>query len=171
MTAPIRSMAALVEALRTTQVELGLSYELIDSISGLQAGYTAKLLGPAQSKRLGPISTFPLLGALGKAIAIVDDPEQISAVKGRWKQRKIVGGSSRQMRQRAENAACAPSLSTSLSISERMREIRKMVKKESLVKAGKNSAKRRAKTMSKRARQRVASHAARMRWSRAQASS
>lgn len=163
MTAPIRSMADLVEALRSTQVERELSYETIDSISGLQSGYCAKILGPKKSKRLGPVSTFPLLGALGKAIMIVDDPEQIALVSGRWKKRKIVGGSARQLKI-LENKALEASLSTSLSTSEKMRQIRKMVKKENLVKAGQIGGRRRAKSMAKSARQEQASHAARKRW-------
>ena len=163
MTAPIRSMAELVEALRTTQVERELSYELLDALSGLQSGYTAKILGPAQSKRLGPVSTFPLLGALGKALAVVDDPEQIKLVKGRWKSRKIVGGSARQLKKRQASSIDAEVQITPQNIEELMKNALKARMREIGMK-GNKSPKRRAKMMAKRARQARATHAARKRW-------
>jgi len=163
MTAPIRSMADLVEALRSTQVERELSYEMLDAISGLQQGYVAKLLGPSQSKRLGPVSTFPLLGALGKALALVDDPEQIAMVKGRWKQRKIVGGSARQIRLRngrSEQASIDSNLQKLAVI------LTKMTREERILMGASIGGKQRAKKLGKRQRQRIASHAARARWSK-----
>lgn len=163
MTAPIRSMAGLVEALRTAQVERELSYELLDAVSGLQAGYTAKILGPAQSKRLGPVSTFPLLGALGKALAIVDDPEQIAAVQGRWKQRKIVGGSSRQLRLRASQIERVSIGSNLQKLAELLSE---MSIQERIIAGASKGGKKRAKRLGKRKRQRIASQAARARWSK-----
>lgn len=168
MTAPIRSMAGLVEALRTAQVERELSYELLDAVSGLQNGYTAKILGPLQSKRLGPVSTFPLLGALGKALAIVDDPEQIAAVQGRWVKRKIVGGSARQIRLRDAAQASRSSIEVEtqetlqIQAKEALRERMKVLGKLGGLKGGKS----RAKKLGKRARQQQASHAARKRWSK-----
>lgn len=163
MTAPIRSMDGLVEALRSTQVERELSYEVIDELSGLQSGYTAKILGPKQSKRLGPVSTFPLLGALGKALAIVDDPEQIAAVQGRWKRRKIVGGSSRQLRMRASQIERASIGSNLQKLADLLNE---MSSQERIIAGASKGGKKRAKRLGKRKRQRIASQAAKARWAK-----
>jgi glycerol-3-phosphate O-acyltransferase len=165
MTAPIRSMAGLVDALRSAQVDRELSYDLLDALSGLQNGYTAKLLGPAQSKRLGPISTFPLLGALGKALALVDDPEQIEMVKGRWKQRKIVGGSARQIRLRTSQIERASIGSNLQKLADLMLE---MSANERILMGASIGGKQRAKKLGKRKRQRIASHAAKQRWAKQQ---
>lgn len=163
MSEPIRSMDDLVEALRTTQVERELSYGLLDELSGLQDGYTAKILGPKQSKRLGPVSTFPLLGALGKALAIVDDPEQIAAVQGRWKRRKIVGGSSRQLRIRAsqiERASIGSNLQKLADL------LAKMSREERIVAGASKGGRQRAKRLGKRKRQLIAMKAAKARWAK-----
>lgn len=155
MTAPIRNMPELIAALCARRDELNISHETIDNIAGLQSGYTSKLLAPKPIKNLGPMSFSALLGALGLALVAVPDPQAVAAVEGRWQPRR---------RKPSVFIVVEPSSSTSLSISERMREIRKLVKKENLVKAGKNGGKRRAKAMAKRARQAQAAHAARKRW-------
>ena len=172
MTAPIRSMAGLVEALRSAQLERELSYELIDALSGLQGGYTAKILGPAQSKRLGPVSTFPLLGALGKALALVDDPEQIALVKGRWKSRKIVGGSARQLRQiaaasmdEAKRQEMPQNIGKNEGFAGEQNRMAILGRKGGLM-SGK---KRRRKAMRRRELQSKRAHAARLRWSKCRA--
>ncbi|MGY4614784.1 hypothetical protein ACVWZ4_000011 [Bradyrhizobium sp. USDA 4472] len=168
MTAPIRSMTDLVEAVRAAQIDRELSYEVIDALSGLQSGYTAKILGPAQSKRLGPVSTFPLLGALGKALVLVDDEEQIVLVKGRWKKRNIVGGSARQLKKRAASSIEQETPNTPENIEDLMRNALQARMREIGMK-GNKSPKRRAKMMAKRARQAKATHAARKRWSKGNA--
>lgn len=166
MTAPIRDMAGLVEAVRLAQIERNVSYCTIDDLSGVQSGYTAKLLAPKPSKNLGPVSTFPVLGALGKALVLVDDPEQIERVKGRWQKRSVRGAAKIQMRKReAEHASRARikddeqetlDLQAKSALSERMKALSKL--------GASKGGKRRAKIMGKRARQRSASHAARKRW-------
>lgn len=62
----------LVSALRDRAEELGLSYEAIDDRAGLQSGYTAKLLGPGMSRKLGPVSLGSLLGTLGLVIELIE---------------------------------------------------------------------------------------------------
>lgn len=155
MTVPIRSMGELVEALRVAQIERSISYETIDALSGLQSGYTAKLLAPVPVKNLGPVSTFPLIGALGKALVLVDDAEQIKLVRGRWKKRHGTGGASMQMAKRREVAVKSEQV-------EGFALMQMLGRKGGKV-SGK---KRRAKAVKRRALQRVRSHAARMRWSK-----
>lgn len=165
MSAPIHNMPELIAALCARRDELNISHETIDNIAGLQSGYTSKLLAPKPIKNLGPMSFGAVLGALGLALVAVPDPQAVAAVENRWQKRKRAQKLPVLLvAQSCGKSTAMPSPSTSLSISERMREIRKLVKKENLVKAGKNGGKRRAKTMAKRARQAQAAHAARKRW-------
>ncbi len=88
MTAPIRSMPELVQALRARRDALNISHETIDSIAGLQSGYTSKLLAPKPIKNLGPMSFGSLLGALGLAVVVVEDTDQCERVSKHWEPRK-----------------------------------------------------------------------------------
>ena len=88
MTAPIRSMPELVQALRDRRDELNVSHETIDSIAGLQSGYTSKLLAPKPIKNLGPMSFGSILGALGLAVVVVPDPQAAAKVGKHWEPRK-----------------------------------------------------------------------------------
>ena len=88
MTAPIRSMPELVEALRLRRDELNISHETIDSIAGLQSGYTSKLLAPKPIKNLGPMSFGSILGALGLAVVVVPDAEMVEKIGKHWVKRK-----------------------------------------------------------------------------------
>jgi hypothetical protein len=88
MNAPIRSMSELVQALRDRRDALNISHETIDSISGLQSGYTSKLLAPKPIKNLGPMSFGSILGALGLAVVVVPDPQAEAKVVERWEPRK-----------------------------------------------------------------------------------
>ncbi len=165
MTAPIRSMPELIAALRARRDALNISHETIDSIAGLQSGYTSKLLAPKPIKNLGPMSFGSLLGALGLAVVVVEDPSQVVRVSKHWEPRK------RPMK--------LPLLASALSMdaevpqmlqitSEIDIELRKKRMQELGSKGGKiggaKGGKRRLRTMGKRARQRAASHAARKRW-------
>lgn len=156
MTAPIRSMPELLDALRARRDALNVSHETIDAISGLQSGYTSKLLAPKPIKNLGPITMGPLLGALGLAIVVVEDQEQVLRVKSRWIKRK------RPQKLIALALMLKQEESPQLQRKLRMQELGK--------RGGKIGGKRRLKTMSKRARQRAATHAARMRWAKRSAS-
>ena len=87
MTAPIRSMPDLIQALRSRARELELTHETIDAVAGLQSGYTSKLLAPTPMKNLGPMSFESLLGALGVAVVVVEDPDQVARVSKQWTKR------------------------------------------------------------------------------------
>lgn len=163
MTAPIRSVEDLVAAIRTAQIGRELSDERFEDIAGLPKGSVAKYLGPARAKGLGSISLPLMLGGLGKALVLVDDPEQVERVKGRWKRRNIVGGSAIQLREMAKPSAAASITDLKAVLRDYMREIGA---KGNKMGAASNGGKRRAKLMSKRARQRIAAHAARIRWAK-----
>jgi hypothetical protein len=70
----IRSYDDLHRLLRARADALQISRLTIDHISGLQEGYSAKVLSLNKIKRLGPESLGPLLDALAlKLIAVPDD--------------------------------------------------------------------------------------------------
>lgn len=164
MTAPIRDMAGLVRAFREAREERQITNETIDAIAGLPTRYTTKVLSPRPNRNLGQASFDGILGALGKALVLVDDPEQIPKVKNRWvKRRRIQSVVSEQ----ASRASIADSeremqeFKAKLALSERMKALSKL--------GASKGGKRRAKLMKKRARQAQASHAARKRWGKGSA--
>lgn len=168
MTIPIRSQAELLDAIRARRDELNISHETIDDISGLPKGYTSKLLANPPMKNLGHKSLGDLMGALGMALVAVPDPEQIARVEKRWVKRKrpqrlapVEQPSASTFSMPNEVPAkieVTPDLLSKLRTTENMKAWGQM--------GGKKGSKRRMKVMGKRARQRVASHAARIRWSR-----
>ncbi len=161
MNSPIRDMAGLREGTRAVQVAREISYQDIEHIGGLSSGTVAKYLGPKPSKRMGLLSTFLILQAMGKAILIVDDPEQLARIEKRFRPRIIKGGATLQLRRRDALLADA------LSIEENRREYMRELGRKGGKVGGSKGGKRRMETMSKRARQRAATHAARKRWSKA----
>jgi hypothetical protein len=155
MTAPIRDMAGLVEAIRRRKDELNISNETIDAIAGFQSGYAGKVLAPKPIRHVGYMSLGLILGALGVGLQVVEDEEVRGRVEGRWTRRK---------------RACPPLLAVGLSTEEiqrleRQEYMRKLGSKGGKM-GGSKGGKRRMKTMSARARQRAASHAARKRWAK-----
>jgi hypothetical protein len=66
---------ALVDAIDARRKELALSHADLDRIAGVAAGYTGKVLGPSRTKKIGWLSTFDYLGALGLKIVLVADDE------------------------------------------------------------------------------------------------
>jgi hypothetical protein len=84
MTAPgrqiaiVRSYDELIDALRARALELGATREAIDDVSGLQKGYSAKVLAPAAPKGLGRISMGPILNALGVMLVMTEDADAIA---------------------------------------------------------------------------------------------
>jgi hypothetical protein len=96
----VGSIEQLLAALRARRDELEISNETIDDIAGLSDRYTSKVLAANYpSRNLGKLSFPLLLGALGLGIAkveIVEDPEAIARVEGRWlKWRRLPYGSPR----------------------------------------------------------------------------
>lgn len=145
-------MEELVDALRHRRDELNISHETIDQIAGYQSGYTSKLLAPRPIKNLGPMSFGSLLGALGIAVMVVPDPAACARVSKHWQPRKRP--------QRLAPLSILPSMALEIQITPELSGLMSMSER------GKNGAKSRNKKMKKRARQRAATHAARMRWAK-----
>ncbi len=159
MTAPIRTMPELIDALKQRARELNIAYGTIDEVAGLPDRYTSKLFAPTPIKNLGPMSFGAVLGALGVTVVLVEDQEQCKRVSGRWAKRK-----------RAHNATLSIPLSMPNEVPFQIQitpELQSKLRDPEFMKSiGKLGGKRRMKTMGKRARQRAASHAARVRWSK-----
>lgn len=157
MTAPfepyrvIRTMPEILDVMRAKRDRLNISHETIDNIAGVQPGYTSKILAPSPLRGVGYQSLGDLLGALAIGFVPVDDVEQQERVKGRWQKRK-----------RPQKLP----LSIALSIAAEIKETPELQRKLRMQELGKKGGKRRMKTMGKRARQRAATHAARVRWSK-----
>lgn len=79
----IRNMDDLQAALRLRAETLGVSRETIDSVSGMQSGYSAKLLAPRPIKKIGPQSMALILPALGCALMLVEDAEAMAQIGSR----------------------------------------------------------------------------------------
>lgn len=157
---PIRSMPELIAALRERAHELQLTHQTIDSVAGLQDGYTSKLLAPTPIKNLGPVSFEAMLGALGLAVVVVEDPEQVKRVENRWTKR--------------ERPTRKPPLSIPLSIRNEVPMAlpvtpalgRLLRNPEWMREIGMKGGKSRLNTMSPRKRRMIAKRAANTRWNR-----
>src|SRR5579859_6276253 len=88
MTAPIRSMAELLDVIRAKRDALNVSHETIDQIAGVPSGYTSKILAPEPIRGVGYKSLGDILGALAIALVPIEDDEQRAKVQGRWQKRK-----------------------------------------------------------------------------------
>lgn len=132
--AVVADYGELIAALRARRDLLRLNHETIDAVSGLQAGYTSKLMADPPMKSLGLVSLGPMLGALGLAILVVHDNKALKRVKNRLVPRKY----------RKKRAPAGIRLFTS----ENAREM----------------AKRRAEKLSPRRLSQIGRKAARMRW-------
>jgi hypothetical protein len=96
MTEPIAvctDYESLLVALRARADALNVSRATLDDVSGLASGYTAKLLAQPPIKSLGAVSLGPMLGALGIAIVLVEDPDAMRRVASR-----MVGRNNSQVR-------------------------------------------------------------------------
>jgi hypothetical protein len=82
--AMIHSMPDLLAALRARRDELELTHERIDDIAGFPSGYCGKLMAAQPIKNLGWLSFGLALDALGVALVMVENPDQIKRVENRW---------------------------------------------------------------------------------------
>src|SRR5579859_3722925 len=81
----------LVMALRQRVVELDISLEILDEVSGLTPRYCSKLLSPNRIKTLGPMSLMAILGTLGLKLALVSDDEGLAKLRHRLPKRGAGG--------------------------------------------------------------------------------
>jgi len=71
-----QSYSELIDLLFERKNELNLGDRALDDIIDWAPGYTQKVLGPAQVKRLSGLTLFDILGGLGLSIALFDDPKK-----------------------------------------------------------------------------------------------
>ena len=77
----------LIEVYRKRMAQLGLTFEVLDYLSGLQAGYSNKLLGPSQSKTIGQVSMALLNKTLALKFVAIEDLEAAAEMGPRWERR------------------------------------------------------------------------------------
>jgi hypothetical protein len=82
----VRDVLGFVAAFKRRIRELGITYETADHLSGLPAGYTAKIF--AGMKNPGPIAIAALCSALAVGFVMIVDEEQATRVRDRWTPRK-----------------------------------------------------------------------------------
>lgn len=161
MNAPIRNPQGMRDAVRDGIEEREIPCGNVDEIVGRAEGYTNKLISDQSGKNFSIYSLFDTLGAIGKCVVVLDDPDQIQKVAKRWTKRKRIQSKEAALAYRFsidQKMQEAADFQAQLQLRERMKTLGKL--------GGKKGGKRRLKTMGKRARQRAASHAARMRWSK-----
>jgi hypothetical protein len=70
----------LHRALRARAEALQIARDRLDEIAGLPSGYSSKLLSFPPIKNLGPVSAFPMIGALGMAVVLIEDAQAMLRV-------------------------------------------------------------------------------------------
>ena len=81
--------AAFLQAIRDRVAELNITHQTLDQISGLQEGYSSKLLCDPPIRRTGPLVLFILLQALGMKLGLLEDREALEAISTRLIPRKV----------------------------------------------------------------------------------
>jgi hypothetical protein len=72
--AVVRDYESLLQAIRLRMSELNITQSVVDDVSGVQSGYTGKLLCSPPIKRLGMMSLGAVLGTIGMQLVAVEDP-------------------------------------------------------------------------------------------------
>jgi hypothetical protein len=78
-----------LDAIRQRVADLNITHETLDAVSGLQTGYSSKLLAKPPIRRIGPLVLYVVLQSLGMKIALVEDREALRAVASRLVPRKV----------------------------------------------------------------------------------
>lgn len=79
--AVVRDQLDLVMALRKRAEELNISREVLDELAGFTSGHASKLLATPPVKGIGPVTLFPLLGALGYAMTLIEDEQRKTRIR------------------------------------------------------------------------------------------
>jgi hypothetical protein len=93
----IRSMEDLASALFCVVLDRGLSCDDLAELSGLPRYWLERFFVRTASCRHWR-NIGPLMQALGVQLLLVDDPEQIERVRGRWRPRTMRGAAVIQAR-------------------------------------------------------------------------
>lgn len=81
--AVIKSYEDLVAVARSRMIALDITFETLDVTSGVQIGYSAKLLAGRTRRRFGNVSLPAVLGALGLVLTVCEDPAALARVHDR----------------------------------------------------------------------------------------
>ena len=85
----VRNYTDLLDVARARMAALSITFETLDAVSGVASGYSAKLLGPNPSKRLGAMSFAAVLGALGIELHAFEDQEALERLRPRLVKRRL----------------------------------------------------------------------------------
>lgn len=85
--AVVREYQDLIAACRVRMTELGITFATLDEVSGVQVGYSAKLIGPTPCKNIGPMSFGSLVGALRMKLVAVEDEDALATLNRRLEKR------------------------------------------------------------------------------------
>jgi hypothetical protein len=78
----------LIALIRGRIVELGISHEVMDSVTGLPVGYSSKILADPPIRKLGAVSLGLVLGGLGLQLIVAEDAAQTLKVRPRLELRR-----------------------------------------------------------------------------------
>ena len=85
--AKLSSEQALLDAVRSRRVQLGLSLKNLDLAAGLAAGHASKCTSPARIKSPSTKTLFALLDALALSVVLVHDPSKAERISPTWRRR------------------------------------------------------------------------------------
>ncbi len=74
--------------MRARAVEIGISREVLDEISGLPDGYSSKLLAPRPIKHMGDLAMGEALPVLGMKLVAIEDLEALKRTLAHSKYKK-----------------------------------------------------------------------------------
>jgi hypothetical protein len=86
--AAVADYSSFLRAIRARVDELGITHETVDAVSGLQSGYTSKLLCDPPIRRAGPMVLFVLIQALGMQLILAEDLVGMASLRHRLTPRK-----------------------------------------------------------------------------------
>jgi hypothetical protein len=84
--AMLRTADEILDALAAKKVELQLSNAMVDDLAGLTLGHFDKIAGPARDRLPKLPTLMAVIGALGLAVQLVEDPD--TTVARRWQKRR-----------------------------------------------------------------------------------
>jgi hypothetical protein len=87
--AEIADYDGLWSAVRVRVEAMGITRREFDDLTGLQEGYSGKLLGAAQRRRFGKESLGATLGGICCKLVLVEDPEATAKIMARVEKRKL----------------------------------------------------------------------------------
>jgi hypothetical protein len=81
--AVIRSYDDLLMVARARMAALNITFEVLDSVSGVQLGYSAKLISGRTRRRFGNVSLAAVFGGLGLQLVVCEDPAALAQIQHR----------------------------------------------------------------------------------------